>query len=259
MPEWSKGAVCKTAGYAYGGSNPPPPIVPCPGGASVTGQAVGEVLAFGVGVALSPLAIVAVTVMLVARGGAASAWAFAAGWALSLAAVATVVLVVADEADAAEPGGPATWVSALKLVIGGLLVLFAAHQLRGRAPGDGHGPPGWMRRLDGATVPRAAGLAVLFNVAKPKNLLLGIAAGLAVAQVGAGPAGAAVAVAAFVLLGSAGVAAPLLIHVLMPGRGPDLLLRLRDWMVRENATILAVLSLAIAAKLVGDVVVSLAS
>lgn len=26
MPEWSKGAVCKTAGSAYGGSNPPPPI-----------------------------------------------------------------------------------------------------------------------------------------------------------------------------------------------------------------------------------------
>ena len=26
MPERSKGAVCKTAGYAYGGSNPPPPI-----------------------------------------------------------------------------------------------------------------------------------------------------------------------------------------------------------------------------------------
>jgi hypothetical protein len=34
------------------------------------GQAIGEVLACGVGVALSPLAIVAVVVMLVARGGA---------------------------------------------------------------------------------------------------------------------------------------------------------------------------------------------
>jgi hypothetical protein len=25
MPEWPKGAVCKIAGVAYGGSNPPPP------------------------------------------------------------------------------------------------------------------------------------------------------------------------------------------------------------------------------------------
>jgi hypothetical protein len=25
MPEWPKGAVCKIAGEAYGGSNPPPP------------------------------------------------------------------------------------------------------------------------------------------------------------------------------------------------------------------------------------------
>jgi hypothetical protein len=27
MPERPKGAVCKTAGYAYGGSNPPPPML----------------------------------------------------------------------------------------------------------------------------------------------------------------------------------------------------------------------------------------
>ena len=31
MPERSKGAVCKTAGYAYGGSNPPPPTEVDPG------------------------------------------------------------------------------------------------------------------------------------------------------------------------------------------------------------------------------------
>jgi nitroreductase len=28
MPEWPKGAVCKIAGVAYGGSNPPPPTHP---------------------------------------------------------------------------------------------------------------------------------------------------------------------------------------------------------------------------------------
>jgi hypothetical protein len=114
-----------------------------------------------------------------------------------------------------------------------------------------------MRRLDGVTPPRAAGLAVLFNVAKPKNLLLTIAAGVAVAQVGAGAAGQAVGVAAFVLLGTAGLAIPLAIHVLMPARGRVLLIGMRDWLVRENATVIAVLSLAVAAKLVGDAVVAL--
>lgn len=34
---------------------------------------------------------------------------------------------------------------------------------------------------------------------------------------------------------------------------------MRDWMVRENATIIAVLSLGIAAKLLGDAIVSLST
>ena len=36
-------------------------------------------------------------------------------------------------------------------------------------------------------------------------------------------------------------------------------LHLRDWMVRENATIIAVLSIVIAAKLLGDALVSLSA
>ncbi len=225
----------------------------------MAGQAVGEILAFGVGVALSPLAIVAVVVMLVAPRGAGPACAFAAAWAASLAIVAAVALVVAEEAHASDTGGPATWVSAVKIVVGALLVFFGSRGWRRRAPDEGDAPaPGLMRRLDGVTARGAAGLAALF-VVKPKNLLLSIAAGLAVAQVGPGAWGGAVAVAVFVALGSAGVGAPLVIHAAMPLRGRDVLVGLRDWMVRENAAIVAVLSLVIAAKLVGDAVVALAS
>ena len=88
------------------------------------GQAVGEVLAFGVGVALSPLAIVAVVVMLVARGGAPAAWMFAGAWVVSLTLASTLVLLLADGADASAAGEPATWVSIVKIVVGLLLVLF---------------------------------------------------------------------------------------------------------------------------------------
>lgn len=227
----------------------------------MTGQAVGEILAFGVGVALSPLAIVAVVVMLVAPRGTGPASAFAAGWVTSLAVVTTVVLLVADEADAADGGGPATWVSVLKIVVAALLVVVGLRTWGRRTPDPDEeaGTPGWLRRLDGITVAKAAGLGALFNVAKPKNLLLAVAAGLAIAQVGPTPSAGAVAVATFVVLGSAGIAAPLVIHAAMPRRGRGVLVGLRDWMVRENSTIIAVLALVIAAKLLGDAVVSLAS
>jgi len=226
----------------------------------MSGQAIGEVLAFGVGVALSPLAIVAVVVMLVSPDGARPAWAFAGAWVLSLGVVSTVVLLVADGADASRNGAPASWVSVVKIVLGLLLVLFGARQWhRRKGRGTEAATPGWMRHLDNVTMARAAGLAAAFNLAKPKNLLLTIGAGVAVAQVGATPTGQASAVCVFVVLGSVGLAIPLAIHVLMPTRGIDLLIELRDWMVQENVAIIAVLCLVIAAKLIGDALISLSA
>jgi hypothetical protein len=222
------------------------------------GRAIGEVLAFGVGVALSPLAVVAVVAMLVAPGGPQTASAFVAGWVISLSLVSTVVLLLADGGDASSSGEPATWVSVVKIVLGVLLVLFALRQWGGRRDAEDEAPA-WMRKLDNVTVAKAFGLAALVNIVKPKNLLLAIGAGVAVAQVGASPAGQAVGIAAFVIIATAGPGIPLAIHVAMPNRGGDLLLALRDWMVRENAIIIAVVSLIIAAKLIGDALVSLTS
>lgn len=219
----------------------------------MTGQAIGEVIAFGVGVALSPLAIVALAMMLVGPAGPRPAWAFAGAWILSLAVVSALVLLLADGADASANGAPATWVAVVKIVVGLLLVAFGVRRWRSRDDEAGEPePPGWMRHFDDVTVKRAAGLAAAFNVVKPKNLLLTIGAGVAIAGVGAPPGGQVAAVGVFVLLGTAGLAIPLAIHVLLPARGRELLVGLRDWMVRENATIIAVLSLVIAAKLLGD-------
>jgi hypothetical protein len=223
------------------------------------GQAIGEVLALGVGVALSPLAIVALVVLLVAPAGTGAAWTFSCVWVLSLSLVSTLVLLLADGADASANGAPATWASVVKIVVGLLLVVFAVREWRGRESAETDADaPSWMRRLDSITVPKAAGLAALF-VVKPKNLLLTISAGVAVAQVGASPIGQAVALAVFVALGTTGLGIPLSIHVFMRDRGRGLLIELRDWMVHQNATIIAVLCLIIAAKLIGDALTSLTS
>lgn len=143
------------------------------------GQAIGEVLAFGVGVALSPLAIVAVVVMLVSPHGARPARAFAGAWVASLAAISTIVVLIADGADASENGAPANWVSVVKIVVAVLLIAFGVSRWRGRRGGDEEASmPGWIRQLDKVTVARTAGLAVAWNVVKPKNLLLAIGAAL---------------------------------------------------------------------------------
>ena len=64
------------------------------------GEAIGQVLSLGVGVALSPVAIIAVVLMLGTPRARANGPAFVLGWVVGLAIVGTLVLIAAGGADA---------------------------------------------------------------------------------------------------------------------------------------------------------------
>jgi Sap, sulfolipid-1-addressing protein len=216
-------------------------------------EAVGEVLGFGIGVALSPSAVIAAVLLLVGPGGRASAALFTASWALSLAVVGTVALLLADGVGASEDGGPADWVRVVQVVLAVMLLGLAASQWRGRRrDGAASEMPRWMQKVDGLTTAQAVGMAVFLAALKPKNLLLTIGASIAIAGVGVSAGAQAGALVAFVALGSLAPAAPLALSLLMRDRGSAALLEVRDWMVRENAMIVAVLCVVFAAKLLGD-------
>jgi threonine/homoserine/homoserine lactone efflux protein len=219
------------------------------------GQAIGQVLAFGVGVALSPIPIIAVVLMLATPKGRVNGPAFLAGWVLGLAVVGTIVLLAASGAEASENGGPAEGLSIVKLGLGVLLLVVAARQWRGRPQGDAAPElPKWMRTIDTFTPPRAGGIAFALSAVNPKNLLLTVGAGAAIAQTGAPTGDQAVALAVFVLLGTLGPGIPVGIYFLMRDRASAILESMRGWMARENATIMAVLCLIIGAKLIGDAI-----
>ena len=172
----------------------------------------------------------------------------------------TIVLLAASGAEASEGGGPAEGVSVVKLVLGVLLLIVAARQWRGRPQGDANLElPKWMQAIDTFTPPRAAGIAVALSAVNPKNLLLIVGAGAAIAQTGVSTGDQAVALAVFVLLGTLGPGIPVGIYFLMRDRAAAILEGLRDWMARENATIMAVLCLIIGAKLIGDAISGLAT
>lgn len=224
------------------------------------GQAIGEVIAFAVGVALSPIPIIAVVLMLATPKARSNGPAFLLGWMLGLAVVGTIVLLASSGAEASESGAPATWVSVVKIVLGVLLLLVAARQWRGRPHGDTEPElPGWMKSIDTFTAPRAAGIAVVLSAVNPKNLILTVGAAAAIAQTGVSTGDQAVALAVFVVLGALGPGIPVAIYFLMHDRATAILKGLREWMVRENATIMAVICLIVAAKLIGDAITGLAS
>jgi threonine/homoserine/homoserine lactone efflux protein len=206
-----------------------------------------------VGVLVSPLPIVAVVLMLVSERARSNALAFVAGWFLAVLAVVGVVALVAGSA-ASDNDGPAAWTGWLKLVLGVLLLLLAVRQWRGRPRGDAEPPvPTWMAAIDQFTPPRSAGLGVLLGAVNPKNLLLVVSGGTAIAAAAPGDTGAAAAATlVFALVASAGVVAPVVLYFALGDRAAQVLDELKSWMVRNNAAIMAVLLLVLGTKMLGD-------
>jgi threonine/homoserine/homoserine lactone efflux protein len=219
------------------------------------GQAIGQVLSFAVGVALSPVPIIGVVLMLGTPRARANGPAFMVGWIAGLTVVGTIVLLVSSGASASRHGQPADWVNVLKLVLGVLLLAIAVKQWRGR-PREGEQArlPGWMRTIDSFTAVRAASFGVVLSALNPKNLLLAVGAAAAIAQTGAAAGKQAVALAVFVLVGSIGTGAPVVLYFVMDERSKRLLDELKSWMGQHNAAIMAVLCLVIGAKLIGDAI-----
>jgi threonine/homoserine/homoserine lactone efflux protein len=224
------------------------------------GQAIGQVLSFGVGVALSPVPIIAVVLMLATPKGRVNGFSFLIGWIAGLGVVGTIVLLISSGASASSDSAPATWVSILKIVLGVLLLLLAIKQWRGR-PRDDTQPelPAWMKTVDTFTPVKSAGMAVLLAAINPKNLLLVVGCAAAIAQTGSSTIDQAIALAVFVAIATLGVGVPVAIYLLTGERATNILNELHDWMARENATIMAVICLIIGAKLIGDAITALAS
>ena len=158
-------------------------------------------------------------------------------------------LLLADGAGASDAGGPADWVVVVQIVLALLVVVLAVSQWRGRLrDGVASEMPLWMRKVDGLTARQAVGMAIFLASAKPKNLLLTVGAAVAIAELGASAGAQAAALAVFVLLGTLAPAAPLAMSLLLRDRSAAVLGGLREWMVRENATIVAVLCRVFAAE-----------
>ena len=222
------------------------------------GGAIGGSLPLAIGVALSPLPIIAVVLMLTTPRARVNGPAFVLGWLAGLAVVGAIVLAVAGPADASSSGSPATWVSWLKIALGLLLLAVGVREFRARpADGDQAALPKWMQTIDTAKPRAAFGLAAVLAGANPKNLLLAVSAAASIAQTGISGGQQAIAYAVFALIGTVGVGAPVAIFVAMGSRSEKLLASLKEWMGQHNAVIMAVLCLVIGFKLIGDAITGL--
>ena len=68
------------------------------------GQAIGDLLPSAIGVALSPVPIIAVILMLGTPKARSNGPAFALGWVIGLIVVSVIVILLASDADDADSG-----------------------------------------------------------------------------------------------------------------------------------------------------------
>jgi threonine/homoserine/homoserine lactone efflux protein len=171
--------------------------------------------------------------------------AFAAGWATGVIAATAAFALLGGFIELADYR--AAWVSWLLLAAGVALVALGVRQwlARGGAAGDSANPPSWMAPFSSASPGRAYVLGLGLSGANPKILLLAAAAGLTIADAEAGLAHSIGSVLLVGAVGSIAVGLPVLAGAVGGERVVRPLELARDWLVRHNDSVTAVVIVAI--------------
>jgi hypothetical protein len=197
-----------------------------------------KVIPLGLVVALSPITVIPAVLVLHAPRPRPAGLAFLGGWLVGLVAV-TAAFVGASDLLGELNHAPPTWASWARVVLGSALVVFGVFRWLTR---HRHGEtPGWLRSFSRLTPLRAGVTGAVLVPIRPEVLILCAAAGLAIGTGGLGAAAGWICGAVFVVVSSLTVAVPILGFVAAGDRLDDALERLKAWMERNHAAMLAVI------------------
>ncbi len=206
------------------------------------GSALTELVPLALVVALSPLSIIPAVLVLHTARPLPTGLAFLAGWLFGLAVLTAIFVEVSGLAGGMREKPP-SWASWLRIVVGAALVVFGLYRwfTRNRSAHT----PGWMQSMSRVTPPRAVLTAAVLTVANPKVLFMCAAAGLAIGTEGFGGVRAWPAVVCYVAVAGSTVALPILAYAVSGERLDEPLARLKDWMERRHAILVAVILIVI--------------
>lgn len=214
-------------------------------------QVIGQFLPSAVGVAISPIPIIAVVLMLGTPKARSDGPAFAAGWIIGMLAVSAVVLLLTSSADTSSSASDG--VNWLKVAIGVLFLVLAKKQWNSR-PKAGEEPemPGWMRKVDELEPGKAFTLGAALSGLNPKNLALTAAAAATISQAGLDTADTVAAVLAFVVIASITVVGAVLFYLVAEDKAKAPLATIKEFMSEHNAVIMMVILVILGAKILGE-------
>jgi threonine/homoserine/homoserine lactone efflux protein len=188
-------------------------------------------------VAMSPLTIIPAIVLVLQSDRARPAGlAFMFGWLLGLAATTAVFVQLPRLLDGLNRPAP-TWAAWVRLAVGIALIAFGGwrwltrHQVTRQ--------PAWLNRLSRLTPVGAGAVAVGLILVNPKVLVMNAAAGLVIGTAAVGMPGVWVAVVYYTVIAGSSVLLPILAYAVAGERVDHQLERLKQWMERQHAVLMA--------------------
>jgi threonine/homoserine/homoserine lactone efflux protein len=223
------------------------------------GSTIGEILPLALGVALSPLPIVAVILMLFTNNARKTSLAFLVGWFLGITIVALAVILIANPANQATGGEESSLYAIVHIALGLLLLVAAYRDWKKRPkPGEEVAVPKWMASIDSITAGKALGMGALLSGVNPKNLALIMSAGVAIAAAGLDASQTLVVLIIFIFIACISVAAPVVVYLVMGDRATPILNSWKAWLTYNNTTVMMILLLVFGLVVLGKGISALA-
>ncbi|WP_139415810.1 GAP family protein [Agromyces laixinhei] len=216
------------------------------------GEVIGGILPLALGVAISPVPIIAAILMLLSPKAKGTSVGFMLGWVLGIVVAVVVFTLLASVIPEQDPDASNPIAGVIKLVLGAGLLFLALRQWRGRPKaGEAAALPKWMSAIDTMTTMRGAVLGFLLSAVNPKNLLMAAGAGVIIGTGGLSGGEITLSIVVFTIIAACSVAVPVIAYLLASAKMAAPLESLRGWLVQNNATVMAVLLLVIGVVLIG--------
>lgn len=225
------------------------------------GQLVLDLLPLGLGIVMSPLAIMALVAVLLSRRAQANGVLFLLGWVVGLGLVLWLSFVVLDALQVHERHDPPLWVPVLRLLIGaGLLwaavLVYRRGTARKRQMAQAASPrevaaaapqlPGWLQAVDSFTPGRSFLLGLGIFALNPVDASCAFLAALDIRLADVSTTAAVWSLVVFGLVGTLPIAVPVVWRLVAGDRAQAPLDRVRHWIGGHTAALNAALILVIA-------------
>jgi threonine/homoserine/homoserine lactone efflux protein len=197
----------------------------------------GELIPLALVVAMSPLTIIpAIVLVLQSDRARPTGLAFMSGWLVGLAATTAVFMQLPRLLDGLNRPAP-TWAAWVRIAAGVALVAFGVWRWLSRHRVTKQ--PAWLNRLSRMTPVGAGAIGVGLILVNPKVLVMNAAAGLVIGTASLGVPGAWLGVAYYTVIAGSSVLAPILAYAVAGERVDPQLERLKKWMERQHAVLMA--------------------